>query len=68
MNSEKDMLKDPLVAEVRAIRDEHAKRFNYDIDLIFEDLKRSKDENEKLGFNYVSLAPKERSKKTGTRS
>lgn len=30
---------DPIVAEVRRIREEHAQKFNYDLDAIFADLK-----------------------------
>ena len=33
------MRDDPIVAEVRRIRYEHAARFNYDLDLIVKDLK-----------------------------
>lgn len=32
------MWQDPIVAETRALRDEYARQFNYDIDAIFEDL------------------------------
>lgn len=31
--------KDPIVEEVRKNRDAYAKRFNYDLDVIFRDLK-----------------------------
>ena len=33
------MINDPIVNEVRRIRDELAKKFNYDIDAIFIDLR-----------------------------
>ncbi|MSV35863.1 MAG: hypothetical protein EXQ47_09730 [Bryobacterales bacterium] len=33
-------MKDPIVEEVRRVREEHAAQFNYDIDAIFTDLKR----------------------------
>ena len=33
-------MKDPIVEEVRKIREEHAAQFNYEIDAIFADLKR----------------------------
>jgi hypothetical protein len=46
---------DPIVEEVRKIRDEHAARFNYDIDAIFEDLKRREKES---GQPVVTLQPK----------
>ena len=29
---------DPIIAELRAVRDEHAARFNYDVKAIFRDL------------------------------
>jgi hypothetical protein len=29
---------DPIVSEVRAAREEHAARFNYDLEKIFEDI------------------------------
>jgi hypothetical protein len=32
-------MKDPIVDEVRRIRDAHAARFNYDLDAIFKDIK-----------------------------
>ncbi len=30
---------DPIIEEVRKYRDEHARRFNYDLDMICEDLR-----------------------------
>ena len=49
------MIRDPIVNEVRAIRDELAKRHNYDIDAIVRALqKASVDEDRQL----VSLPPK----------
>ncbi|NBC46626.1 MAG: hypothetical protein GVY22_01265 [Gammaproteobacteria bacterium] len=32
------MWQDPIVAETRALRDEYAREFNYDIDEIYQDL------------------------------
>jgi len=46
---------DPIVAEVRRIREEHAARFNYDLRAIYEDFKRIEKE---LGLKVVSLPPK----------
>ena len=34
------MWQDPIVEEVRRIRDEHAKQFNYDLHAICEDFRR----------------------------
>lgn len=29
---------DPIIAEIRAVRDEHAARFDYDVEAIFNDI------------------------------
>ena len=34
---------DPIIAEVRAIRDKHAARFDYDIDAIFRDIRAAQE-------------------------
>jgi hypothetical protein len=40
-------MQDPIVDEVRRIREEHAARFGYDVDAIYADLKRiEKESNE----------------------
>ena len=39
-------MRDPIVEEIRRIRQEHAARFNFDLDAIFEDLKE-KERNSK---------------------
>ena len=31
---------DPIVAEIHAVREAHAKKFNYDLDAIFNDFKK----------------------------
>lgn len=48
-------MEDPIVEEVRKLREEHAARFNYDVDAIFEDLKRLESDS---GWTVVSLEPK----------
>jgi hypothetical protein len=48
-------MEDPIVEEVRKLREEHAARFNYDVGAIFEDLKRVEGER---GWAIVSLEPK----------
>jgi len=60
MNDEKKT-EDPLV-EIRRFRDEHAKRFKYDIKAIFEDIKRFEKEK---NLKTVSL-PIKRAEKTGS--
>ena len=48
-------MKDPIVEEVRRIREEHAAQFNYDIDAIFADLKRIEAASNRP---HVSFEPK----------
>jgi len=48
-------MKDAIVEEIRRIRHEHAERFNFDLDAIFEDLKQKERTS---GRKVVSLAPK----------
>jgi hypothetical protein len=50
----KNKEKDP-VAEIRAIREGHAKKFQYDLDAIFGDIKRRE---KKSGRKTVSFAKK----------
>jgi len=46
-------MNDPIVDEVRRVRDEHAARFDYDLDAIFRDIK----EQEKMsGLRFVAGA------------
>ena len=44
-------MNDPIVDEVRRIRDAHAARFNYDLDAIFRDIK---EREKKSGHKFVS--------------
>ena len=44
-------MNDPIVDEVRRIRDAHAARFNYDLDAIFKDIK---EREKKSGHKFVS--------------
>jgi hypothetical protein len=44
---------DPIVDEVRRIRDAYAARFNYDPDAIFRDIK---EQEKRSGRKYVSFA------------
>ena len=49
------MKKDPIVEEVRRIREEHAARFNYDLTAIAADLRRLQ---ESEGREVVTLPPR----------
>jgi hypothetical protein len=43
-------MNDPIVDEVRRVRDAHAARFNYDPDAIFQDIK---EREKKSGLHFV---------------
>jgi len=43
-------MNDPIVDEVRRVRDAHAFRFNYDLDAIFQDIK---EREKKSGLKFV---------------
>ena len=46
---------DPIIAEVRAIRQAYAARFDYDVEAIFRDIRARQ---EASGREYVQLAPR----------
>ncbi|MFO0813991.1 MAG: hypothetical protein U0796_12265 [Gemmatales bacterium] len=43
-------MNDPIVDEVRQVRDAHAARFNYDLDAIFRDIK---EREKKTGLKFI---------------
>ncbi len=53
------MKKETILEEIRRIRDEHAKQFNYDLDAIFADIQRHQAELKKQGWKFVR-APRRR--------
>ncbi len=48
-------MRDPIVEEVRKVREAYAKRFNYDLDAICQDLRKHQG---KEGRKVVSFPPK----------
>jgi hypothetical protein len=44
-------MNDPIVEEVRRVRDAHAARFNYDLDAIFQDIK---EQEKKSGLKFIA--------------
>jgi hypothetical protein len=46
---------DPIVDEIRRVRDAHAAMFNYDLDAIFQDIK---EQEKKSGLKFVSYPPR----------
>jgi len=61
---------DPIVKEVRDARDAHARKFNYNLRAIFEDLKSKRKKWEEKGFEFVTCPPKhiDVDEQTGTHS
>lgn len=57
------MWKDPIVEEVRKIRDQHAKAFNYDLRAIVDDLR---EHQTRTGRKYVRFEPRRPSEKKKT--
>jgi len=49
------MRSDPIVAEVRKIREAHAAKFNYDLDAIYRDIKSMEQAS---GRSYVRYPPR----------
>ena len=48
-------MNDPIVEEVRRVRDAHAAMFNYDLDAIFQDIK---EQEKKSGQKFVTYPPR----------
>lgn len=59
------MASDPIVEEIRRIRQEHAKRFNYDLRAIVADLRKLEQEHPE---RLVSFPPKRLRKTRKTRA
>lgn len=49
------MWEDPIVAEVRKVREAHAAQFNYDLRAIYHDIKKQEAES---GREFITLSPK----------
>jgi hypothetical protein len=57
------MKKDPIVEEIRKIREEHAAKFNFHLENICADMK---EKEEDCGHPVISLHPKRRLRPTGS--
>lgn len=57
------MKSNTILDEIRRFRDAHAKKFNYDIGAICEDLKRERESLEKLGMKFVKTPRRRTSRK-----
>ncbi|MEO7841154.1 MAG: hypothetical protein ABIU06_17570 [Anaerolineales bacterium] len=51
------MWNDPIVEEVRKIRDEHAKKFNYDLKAIAADLKKQQQAGKRKFVSFQHRKP-----------
>ncbi len=51
------MKNESILDEIRRVRDEHAKEFNYDLDAIFADIKRHEREMKKDGWKFKIPKP-----------
>ena len=60
-------MNDPIVDEVRRVRDAHAARFNYDLDAIFRDIKEQEKKSGRtfVSFNRDSVEPNKALQTTG---
>ena len=47
---------DPIMAEVRAVRDEHAARFGYDVKAIFRDIRSTQKASGRVFVRYPARA------------
>jgi len=50
-------MSDEIIDEVRMIREAHAEKFNFDLDAIYEDIKRSEEEHIALGAKFIDPPP-----------
>jgi hypothetical protein len=57
------MWEDPIVAEIRRVREEHAAKFNYDLHAICEDLR---EQERQSGRKFVSYPPRRIALAAGT--
>lgn len=57
------MKKDPIIEEIRKAREQHAAKFNYDLDSIIKDLKKKQKQEKR---KVVSLPAKANLNATGT--
>jgi hypothetical protein len=55
------MIEDPIVAEIHQIREEYARKFNYDLDAMFRDIQ---EKQSRSGRTYVSFPPKRPERRT----
>lgn len=57
-------MKDEIIEEIHKYREAYARKFNYDLDLIFKDLKRKEAESGRKYVSFVKAKGANRSKET----
>ena len=62
------MWEDPIVQEIRKIREKHAAFFNYDLWKIYRDLKEQEEQEKKNGRTFISYPSKKVKFETGAAS
>ncbi|WP_446011016.1 hypothetical protein [Candidatus Electrothrix sp.] len=50
-------MRDEIIDEVRTMREAHAEKFNFDLDAIYEDIKRSEKEHIARGAEFIDPPP-----------
>ena len=58
-------MKDPIIAELRRIRDAHAAKFNFDFDAIAADWLKQEAAARRAGQKFVDLSAKAKSRQRG---
>ena len=58
------MWKDPIVEEVRKVREQHAKRFNYDLRAIVDDVRKVQVQSGRTYVRFEPRRPSEARKRT----
>jgi len=56
-------MKDPIITELRKIRDAHAAKFNYDFDAIAQDWLKEEAAARRAGQKFVDLSSKRKSQR-----
>lgn len=57
MNNKTKTWEDLIVAEIRSIRDAHARKFNYNLVAIVDDLMKKQRQREAQGRKFVTFSP-----------
>ncbi|MDR2704935.1 MAG: hypothetical protein LBC02_04070 [Planctomycetaceae bacterium] len=50
----RDFWTNPILEELRKIREDHEKQFNYDFDALFDDLLQKQEEMKKQGYKFIT--------------